>query len=180
MFKYAFFANSARLSPDKYSLTYENDEFYCYVSAVHGMKMARELAAKLSEQGIEYLDLCGDFDAEKAEDIKNASGGKLDVCYAKYTKENQEQFDALEAMNEYGLIIMGKGMGDAPERLELRDEEYNTHIAIVASDQMAIEVAKDMVEKGIHFIELCGYFNLEKAEMISEAIGRKVPVGYCG
>jgi len=180
MFKYAFLANSAGLGPDKYSVTYENDRFCCYISAVHGMKMPCEIAEKLAAEGFELIDLCGDFNLEKAEEIRKAADGKLNVCYAKYTEENQKKYDALESMNEYGIIIMGEGIGDKPEKLELRDDEYNTYVTIVGSDEMAKAAAKEMVAQGIHFIELCSYFDLEKAEAIADTVDRKVPFGYCG
>ena len=180
MFQYAFIANSAGLDPDKYSLVYENDEFYCFVGAVHGMEMAQALAAAFADRGFQLIDLCGDFDEKKAESIKKAAEGKLDVCYAKYSEENQKKFEAMSTSNEYGIIIMADGMGDCTEWLELKDEEYNTTVAIVGSDAAAEEAAKEMVIKGIHFIELCSYFDREKADAIEKAIDAKVPVGYCG
>jgi hypothetical protein len=37
-----------------------------------------------------------------------------------------------------------------------------------------------MAAEGIHFIELCGYFDREKAEKIADFIDQKIPLGFCG
>lgn len=180
MFKYAFIMNSSGLTPETYSVTYKNNEFYCFVTAVSGMEMSSDLAKKLAEEEFQLIDLCGDYDASKTEMIKNATNNKLDVCYAKYTEEELEKLNSLDSLNEYGIIIMADGIEDKPEKLELKSDEFNTYITIVGSDEMAIKAAKEMVGNGIAFIELCSYFDLKKAGEIAEAIERKVPIGYCG
>ncbi len=180
MFKYAFIANSGKQNPDNYSLQYKNDDFEFKMVAVSGMKMAEETTKKFEADGYELIDLCGDFDEEKAEKIKAAVGDKLDICYAKYSEEDLEKLDKLLSMQEYGIIVMGEGMPDSPVKLEFMNEEFNTYIAIVGTDELAKESAKKMVENGINFIELCSYFDKEKASEISEAIRGAVPIGYCG
>ena len=181
MFKYGFIMNSRGLTPETYSVAYQNDEFYCYIAAVHGMKMTRELAKKLVYEGIELIDLCGAYDEEMAQDVLESTGDdSLEVCYAKYTQEQEEKFNSLDCEEEYGIIVKASGIKEKPHYLEMESEEFNTRIALVGSDAMAIEAAKEMIDKGICFIELCSYFDLEKTEAILAATGRKVPIGYCG
>lgn len=180
MFTSAFILNSRSLTPETYSAEYKNEQFHFYMTAVHGMKMTCEVAVRLADEGFEYLDLCGNYNEEKLIRVQEASGRRLKLSYAKYTEEQQQKFGELESQNEYGLIIMAKGSENKPQRIEMESNEFNTHIALVYSDEMAIEVAQDMVNHGVNFIELCSYFDFEKAETIIEAIGRKVPVGYCG
>lgn len=178
--KYAFIMNSASLNPESYSVTHDNEGNQYYFTAVHGMKMTRELTKKLAGDGYELMDLCGDYNAEKAEEVKGAAEGKIKVNYAKYSEEDLAKFDALESTSKYGIIVLGFNLTVDLVRLELTSEEYNTYIAIVAKEEMAALQAKKMVEEGINFIELCGYFDSEKAERVAEAIGHMVPIGYCG
>lgn len=178
--KYAFVMNSRSLTPERFSLTYEHLGNIYYFTAVHGMKMTRELAVTLAAEEYKILDLCGAYDADKAEDVRNAAEGRLDVSYAKYSDEDQARFEALPSADRYGIIVLGFDPAEELVRLKLESEEYNAYIAIAGSEEAAAQAARDMVLDGIHFIELCGYFDRERAEMIAAAAGRKVPIGYCG
>lgn len=178
--KYAFIMNSGTLDPENYSTLYEDRKNQYYFAAVHGMDMTRELAKKLAGEGYDFIDLCGDFDGEKTEDIRKAAEGKVQVNYAKYSEEELAKFNALPAIDRYGIIVLGFDMTGDPVWLTLESEEYNTWVALVADEDTAALEAKKMVEHGIHFIELCGYFTAQKAEKLMEAIEHKVPVGYCG
>jgi hypothetical protein len=144
------------------------------------MKMTRALAGKLAEEGYQYLDLCGNYSEEKAKDIGEAANGKLEVNYAKYTEEDLERFNALPSADRYGMIILGFDPAEDMVRLELKSDEFNTYIAIAQSEEKAAQAARDMVQEGIDFIELCGYFDRDKAQAMADAIGHKVPIGYCG
>lgn len=178
--KYAFIMNSGTLSPETYSELYKDRQNQYYFAAVHGMAMTLELANKLGGEGYDFIDLCGDFDAEKAEEVRNAADKKANVCYAKYTDEELEKFNALTVSDRFGIIVLGFDQKEEVVRLKLESEEYNTYIAIVDNEETAACEAKKMVEEGIHFIELCGYFNGKKAAVVSEAIEYKIPIGYCG
>ena len=100
--------------------------------------------------------------------------------YAKYTEEEQAKMDALDSMGKFGIIVLGFDMSKDVVKLELTSDEFNTYITIVAKEEMAALEAQRMVAEGINFIELCGYFNAEKAAVVAKAIGHKVPLGYCG
>jgi len=178
--KYAFIMNSATQNPDSYSVLYEDAGNQYYFAAVHGMKMSRELAKKLADDGYELIDLCGDYNEEKTEDIRTSSEGKIKVNYAKYTEEEIARFNALKDISKYGIIVLGFDLSKDLVRLKLESEEFNTDIAIVAKEETAVLEAKKMVADGICFIELCGYFDEEKAVVVAEAIGHKVPLGFCG
>ncbi|MGI6732047.1 MAG: DUF6506 family protein [Anaerovoracaceae bacterium] len=180
MFKCAFILNSRSLSPETYSAEYKNEEFHFYMAAVHGLKMTCELAEQLGDEDFNCLDLCGFYDEKMEARVQEAAGANLKVSHAKYTKEQQEKFNQLESQKEFGLIIMAKGTENKPQRIEMESLEINTHIALVNSEEMAVKVAREMIQHGIDFIELCSYFDAEKAEAFIEGIGRQVPVGYCG
>lgn len=180
MFKYAFILNSENLTPETYSLVYKNEEFYCKIVAVNSMEMCFDLANKLADDGVELIDLCGDFDAEKAQAIKDATGGRLDVCHAKYTEKELARVEALPALDEYGIIVNAPGVLDKPVKMELKSDECNTYVAFVANEEMANDVANEMAEGDAVFIELCSYFTKEKTEKLAKAIDYKIPVGYCG
>lgn len=178
--KYAFIMNSGTLNPENYSAVYEDAGNQYFFTGVHGMKMTRELVKQLAEDGYELIDLCGDFNEEKTEDIRKVSEEKVKVNYAKYTEEELAKLNALDSMGKFGIIVLGFNLSKDVVKLELTSDEYNTYIAIVAKEEMAATEAQRMVAEGINFIELCGYFNSEKAAIVAEAIGHKVPLGFCG
>lgn len=178
--KYAFLMNSGTLNPETYSKLYTDRQNQYYFAAVHGMEMARETAERLASEGYDFLDLCGDFDEEKTEEIRKAAHGKVDVSFAKYTDEDLAKFEALPESNKYGIIVLGFDQKEDLVRLKLESDEYNTYIAIVDREETAAREAKKMQEEGIHFIELCGYFDAKKAASISDAVEHKLPIGYCG
>lgn len=178
--KYAFIMNSGHFTPEDYSVLYEDGGSQYYFAAVHSMDMTLELARRLAAEGYGMIDLCGDFDEEKAEEVAIASGGTIKVNYAKYTKEELERFEALASIARYGIIVKGFDFSKTAVRLELTGDEFNTYIAIVDREETAASEAKKMAADGIDFIELCGYFNLERADQVMKAVEYKVPVGYCG
>jgi len=178
--KYAFIMNSGTLNPESYSVVYEDAGNQYFFTGVHGMKMTRELAKKLADDSYELIDLCGDFNEEKTEEIRKASEGKIKVNYAKYTEEELTKLNALPSTGKFGIIVLGFDLSKDVVNLELTSDEYNTYIAIVAKEELAAHEAQRMVAEGINFIELCGYFHSERAAVVAEAIGHKVPLGYCG
>lgn len=180
MFRYAFIMNSRKLTPENYSVSFQNDEFFCYISAVHSSEMTKELAKQLAEDGVTVIDLCGDYDEQTTQSVAKATDDQVKVFYAKYSQEEAKKLEALPSLNPYGIIIKGAGLSDEWETLALTSDEFDTKICIVKSDEAAAQAAKALVEQGITFIELCSYFDVEKAAAISAAIEGKVPVGYCG
>lgn len=190
--------NSRSLTPETFAATYAYQGNEYYFAAVHGLKMTQELAAKLAQQEYNIIDLCGAYNADHAEAVRRAAEGRLEVSYAKYSDEDQARFEALTSADQYGVIVLGfepaeeneLGEGNKPAaenerskdlvRLELQSEEFNTYIAIAATEELAAQAAKDMVAEGIHFVELCGYFDREKAEKIAAFMEHKIPLGYCG
>lgn len=179
MLKAAFIANSESQNPQTYSLRYENPDFQLEMVAVSGMDMTKETILRFAREGFDLVDLCGDFTQEMAEALRQATGNQIRISAAVYSEEEGKKLEALTTMQNYGIIIMGRGIGSEPVWLEKKNQEFNTRIAIVGSDAMAAEVAREMAEAGIDFIELCGYFDQEKAAALSQAAGGALPVGYC-
>lgn len=64
--------------------------------------------------------------------------------------------------------------------LELLSKECNTKIMLVKDLDMACQAAKELVEKGVFFIELCSWFDTERTKAVIAAIDGKLPVGSCG
>jgi len=178
-FKYAFIMNSATQTPETYKEIHENRNSYFLIAAVNSMEMAAELARELSEKEFTVIDLCGDFDEEKAAVIAEAAGGKIEVGYAKYSSEDLEKLDALESMTEYGVILMESSLPEI-EWSRLECDEFKTTVAFVNSLESACTAAAEMIEDGVNFIEMCGWFDEEKTKEVIKSIGGAVPVGYCG
>lgn len=179
MLKAAFIANSESQNPQTYSLRYENPDFQLEMVAVSGMDMTKETILGFVREGFDLVDLCGDFTQEMAEALRQATGNQIRISAAVYSEEEGKKLEALTTMQNYGIILMGRGIGSEPVWLEKKNQEFNTRIAIVGSDAMAAEAAREMAESGIDFIELCGYFDQEKAAALSQAAGGTLPVGYC-
>ena len=179
MLKAAFIANSESQNPQTYSLRYENPDFQLEMVAVSGMDMTKETILGFAREGFDLVDLCGDFTQEMAETLRQDTGNQIRISAAVYSEEEAKKLEALTTMQNYGIILMGRGIGSEPVWLEKENQEFNTRIAIVGSDAMAAEAAREMAESGIDFIELCGYFDQEKAAALSQAAGGAIPVGYC-
>lgn len=178
MFKYGFIMNSENLSPETYGKKYENQEFSLHVAAVSSFEETISLAKKMKEEGIELIDLCGDFNKEEAEKVESEAGVK--TCYMKFTEEMAKKLEKTTDLSEYGIIIMAKALKGETVEINLLSDEFNTRLVLVDSDEVAEEAGKKLVKGGITFIELCSYFTLEKMEKIGKAIEGKVPVGYSG
>ncbi|HZK02121.1 MAG TPA: DUF6506 family protein, partial [Anaerovoracaceae bacterium] len=131
------------------------------------------------DEGFSNIDLCGAFNAEMAAKVSKATGGKIDVKYTKYSPEDSQRMDELESLKEYGIILMESPLTEI-EWLHMKSDEFNTTVGLVNSLESACIAAKKMVDDGIVFIEMCRWFDKEKAEAVIDAIEGAVPVGYCG
>jgi hypothetical protein len=73
----------------------------------------------------------------------------------------------------YGFIFAG----EAFEKL-LDTKTFKMKVVGVADHNDAPGAAKEMVDDGVHLIELCGDFGAVWAGKVIEAIDNKVPVGF--
>ncbi len=178
-FKYAFIMNSRTLSPDTYAGIHENESNHYFIAGVHSMKMAEELAKELSSEGFFEIDLCGDFDEKKAKKICLATDCKADVRYAKYSLKDSERMEAMESLEEYGIILADTSVADTGW-IHMESDEMNTKVACVNSLESACMAAIKMVNEGVVFIEMCRWFDENKAKAVIDATKGAVPVGYCG
>lgn len=62
-----------------------------------------------------------------------------------------------------------------------RAEIHNGNAGIIGVSNLtqACIVAKEMLEKGVGCIELCGAFGESGAKAVIEATGNKIPIGFC-
>lgn len=178
-FKYAFIMNSKTLTPDTYIGIHENAKNYYLITGVNSVQMAGELARELSEEGFSAIDLCGDFDEEKAAKVADAAGGEVEVRYARYSPFDAKRMDEMDSLGGYGLILMDSSLSET-EWLRMESDEFNTTVAFVHSLESACFAAIKLVEDGINFLEMCRWFDEERAGIVIGAIHGAVPVGYCG
>lgn len=179
MFKYAFIENVPGSSPETYSFTYENEASYSLVTGTSSFEMTEELTRKLDEEGYDLIDLCGDFDDEAMEALLKVVKGGMRITHADYLPEELEKIEALDSLKEYGIVAVMAGVEET-QTFELKGEECNTYVRFTKDLEAAKAAAKELVEKGVYFIELCSYFDKEKTQEVIDAIGGKVPVGSCG
>jgi len=179
MIKYAFVMNVPGECPDTYSITYEDEGSLNLVVGTGNMEMAEDLIKKLAKEGFVWVDLCGDFDDAITAKLSDATEGKVRLLHADYLPLELQKLNALEDLTEYGVIIKADDDVDV-QYFELKSNECNAYIAFAKDIDDAGKAAKRLMVKGVAFIELCGWFDKEKTEMIIEAIEGKVPVGTCG
>jgi len=173
--KFAFILNTDGGHPDTYAISFHGDDenhVYGVTGVEEGVAFAKELAA----DGFELINLCGDFTAEHAAEI--ASGG-VEVRNADYMPVELEKIEALEDLSHYGIIMMDTGV-ETPVKLGKMDPACNVYVRVIKDMEEACNAAKDLVEEGVTFMELCSWFDKEKTEKIIDAIDGKVPVGTCG
>lgn len=179
--KYLFIMNSDTLTPDTYGGNLRTETIDATFIAVNSMDLACNAAQKLVVQnGIELIDLCGDFDEEKANQIKGFIDADCTIRWVKYREEELQKLASLNSMNPYGIIVRDSGFDGKKHRLLLESQEFNTIALGVADLGQAKEAAKEMVKQGIAFIELSSYFNREMCDAVIHAIDGAVPVGFAG
>jgi len=90
-----------------------------------------------------------------------------------------EKMDKLESLFEYGIIIFEDSVATT-EWVEILNRQGNTYVAFVKDMDSAMEAGRELVKKGVAFMELCGWFDAEKTGQIISAIGGSIPIGTCG
>ena len=179
MFKYAFIENVPGTSPESHSFVFENEESYAMVAGTDSFAMTAELVKKLDREGYDLIDLCGDFDDQATETLLAMVTGELRITHADYLPAELEKMEALDSLKEYGFVAIMRGVEET-QRFTLENEECNTYVRFTRDMDAAKDAAAELVEQGVHFLELCSYFDREKTLEIIDAVGGKVPVGSCG
>lgn len=179
MFKYAFIANVAGAAPENYSFTYDNPESHSFITGTSSFEMTEELVKKLDQEGYDLIDLCGDFDDEATEKLQKVTKSKMEILHADYLPEELAKLEALESFQEYGLVVVMDGVEET-QAFELKNEECNMYVRFTKDLEAAKTAAKELVDQGVYFLELCSYFEKAFTLEIVKAITGKVPVGSCG
>ena len=178
MMKFAFLMNMPGETPETCYGEYNNEENHNRIVGLE-KDAAVEYIKILANEGFGIVDLCGDFTESDVEILTKASEGKINISYAKYFPVEMEKMDKLESLFEYGIIIFDEGV-DVTEWVEILNRQGNTYVAFVKDMDSAMEAGRELVKKGVAFVELCGWFDFKKTEQIISAIGGKIPVGTCG
>lgn len=177
MLKYAFISEIKNITPEEYSAVYKNEECYNLVIGSPDMKTTEELVKKLADEGYTLMNFCGAFDGRKIERLEKAAGDKVKMSHVKYFPEELDKLNKLTSLKEFGIIIEG---ADNLTDLCIKSDSCNLHAYFVKDMEMAKEAARKLVEKGVYFIEMCGWFNKAMTDEIIESIGGAVPVGSAG
>ena len=179
MFKYAFIENVDNASPETYSFVYDNAESSSLVAGTSSFEMTEELVKKLDSEGYDLIDMCGDFDDEAVEKLLSVTKSDMEICHADYLPAELEKIEALESLQEYGIVIVMDGVEET-QSFELKNDACNTYVRFTKDLEAAKAAAKELTEQGVYFLELCSYFDKEKTQAVIDAIDGKVPVGSCG
>ena len=180
MLKFAFIFYVGSPVGDDHQKVYENAESYNLIKGIGNLENAEALVKKLvDEEGYELLNFCGAFEQEMLDSYRKAVDKSIKMAVVDYLPEEAEKFEKLKVVEEYGIIIVMHGVTEMT-KVELKGEGLNAYAYFVKDLDMAKEAAKKLVADGIHFIELCSWFDREKTEAIIDAIDGKVPVGTAG
>ena len=178
MTKYALMIKVPGESPETYSKVFENQDNHDLYVGTGDTDMAAELMKKLTEEGYEMVNLCGDFDDKAVREFTAIGQGKVKVSAARYSPEELSKLEKLTSFKEYGFISLMPGV-DRIERLDLFSAECNTHVFLVRDLEMACQAADELAGMEIDAIELCSWFDPLKTQAIIDAVKGKTPVGSC-
>ena len=179
MFKFAYIINMPGYSPETYGGVYENDESYSVIVGVDGVEGAKAYAQKLEKANYDLINLCSDFDEEASEAIRKSMGDPIEIQNAKYFPEELEKLEALTDPADYGIIIQMDGVEESV-RVSLDSPDCNSKAIFVKDMESAKQAAGTLVEEGIDFIELCGWFEEDMTREVIAAVDGSVPIGSCG
>lgn len=157
---------------------YNNQESHTRIVGLE-KEASGEYIKALAEDGFKMVDLCGDFNQDDVEKLTAAADGKIKIRAAAFLPEEAEKMEKLESLFEYGIVVHMKGVKET-EWVDIINRQGNTYVAFVGGIEAAREAARELVKKGVSFIELCSWFDREKYEQVIEAIEGAVPVGSCG
>ncbi len=179
MLQFAYIINMPGYNPNTYADQYNNADSKSVIVGVDGIEGAKAYLQQLAEAGFTLVNLCSDFDDAAAEEIRKNADGSMKIRNANYFCEEGEKLAALEAPSEYGVIVVMNGVEESVKRY-LASPECNTTVYFVKDLEAAKEAASALKGQGIHFIELCSWFDEEKTRAVIDSIGGSVPVGSCG
>ncbi|MBQ9060259.1 MAG: hypothetical protein IJ128_03865 [Firmicutes bacterium] len=179
MFKFAYLINMPGYTPETYGDVYENEESYSIIAGVDGAEGAKAFVRKLEKDGYDLINLCSDFDEQASEEIRRSMGVPVEVQNAKYFPEEFKKLEALTDPVNYGVIIQMDGVEESV-RISLDSPDCNTRAIFVKDMDRAKEAIRILVDEGIHFVELCGWFEADMTREMIAAAGGSIPVGSCG
>lgn len=177
MLKYAFISEIKGVTPDNYYAIYENEECFNLIIGSPNMQTTEDLVKRLASEGYTMMNFCGAFNEELLEKLRTATGRNVKMAYVRYFPEELEKLTKLPSLKEFGLIIEG---ADKLTDVCIESDSCNIHAYFVRDMEMAKEAAKKLVEKGVYFIEMCGWFKEDMTRDIIHAISSSVPVGSAG
>ncbi len=164
---------------EDFIVTFESENSLEKIIGIESPEMGKKAVEILSQYGIKEYNLCGSFTDEHISELQSAFGEEYSFKAAKYLPEEEEKLEAAESLSNYGIILLEENTKDTVIE-ELNCPACDAMICFVRDQEAAKEAAKDLVENGIDFIELCDYFDLEKTTEIIEEINGAVPVGTAG
>ena len=154
--------------------TLEAPEFTMELWGVASPEEGERAARAMADAGVQILDLCGGFDAGLTARIVAAVGGRVAVGAGRPAAGSIPPPDA---PRRYGFIF--KGPGVVPERCQATFEApgYFLEVRGVPSVEEGEIAAREMGDRGVTILGLCGGFNEELTARIVATVGGRVAVG---
>lgn len=177
MLKYAFISKIKGVNPENYYGVFENKDCFNLITGCPHMQSAEELVKKLVSEGYTMMNFCGAFNEQELENLREVTDRQVKMSMVKYFPEELIKIEKLPSFKEYGVIIEG---ADKLTEVRIDSNSCNIHAYFIKDMEMAKEAAKKLVDKGVYFIEMCGWFDRNMTMEIIGSINGAVPVGSAG
>lgn len=177
MLKYAFISKIKGVVSENHYGIFENEDCYNLITAAADMQSTEGLVKKLFYEGYTMMNFCGAFNDQNIEKLREVTEGKVKMANVKYFPEELIKIEKIPSFKEYGIIIEG---ADKLTEVCIESNSCNIHAYFIKDMEMAKEAAQKLVDKGVYFIEMCGWFDRDMTVEIIHAINGAVPVGSAG
>lgn len=179
MFTFGFIINAPGCTPEQYNGLIDADAIRVYTGGVSDMEGAVAYARELQSKGATHIDLCGDFDAEKAAQISGALSGQVIVKYAKYDEEQEKNLESIHT-DQYAFIVKYESLDPAKHVVCLSFPDFTFKMVGVPSLSEGVRAVKALQAEGCEFFELCSGFNAEQTKELIEKTDGKAAIGSAG
>ena len=92
--KFAFFLMGKEFDPKMDQAVFETESCISYLYTVRDLEHAKKLAVECRDSGVGVIELCGAFGKDGADQLIEATEGKVGVGYVVHNAEQESLFQA--------------------------------------------------------------------------------------
>ena len=80
-------------------------------------------------------------------------------------------------ISRYAFLVKHKSYSSRHQHAFMGTNEFSTNIVGVSHVEEAVAVSRELIQKGIQLVELCGGFTEEEKDYIKQKTGNNIPMG---